>query len=234
MKSASLYSESGAFLPRRCRHSHLWPVTLHKPRSSERFSPVLRRRPPRPGRKPAAPVIPVPPAVYRRPGTRLPRVRPGKPPYTARAPPPGNVPAPRRRAHHAAFVRLTRASLPAPGFLPQPGRKAPALCAPEAPAASPGTAPCLPRPGENRPRRARRGTSPSFRRARPTPAQPPPRAAAFCCAPKGGSNPWAVPAGDRGPLSREFSQNSGVGVLAPKQKKDRPEGRSLVVFLMAI
>ena len=58
--------------------------------------------------------------------------------------------------------------------------------------------------------------------ARLTPAQPPHRAAAFCCAPKGGSNPWAVPAGDRGPLSCEFSQNSGVGVLIPKQKKTAP------------
>ena len=47
--------------------------------------------------------------------------------------------------------------------------------------------------------------------------------AAFRCVPQGGSNPWAVPAGDRGPLSREFSQNSGVGVLAPKQKKTAPK-----------
>lgn len=60
---------------------------------------------------------------------------PRKAPKTARAVPPGHVPAPRRRARHAAFVRLTRASPPAPGFPPPPGRKAPAPRAPEAPAA---------------------------------------------------------------------------------------------------
>ena len=32
------------------------------------------------------------------------------------------------------------------------------------------------------------------------------------------SNPWAVPAGDRAPLSCEFSQNSGVGVWPQKSK----------------
>ena len=42
--------------------------------------------------------------------------------------------------------------------------------------------------------------------------------AALQCGPKGGSNPWAVPAGDRGPLSCEFSQNSGVGVSPQKSK----------------
>lgn len=42
--------------------------------------------------------------------------------------------------------------------------------------------------------------------------------AALRCSPNGGSNPWAVPAGDRGPLSCEFSQNSGVGVWPQKSK----------------
>ena len=60
--------------------------------------------------------------------------------------------------------------------------------------------------------------------ARLTPAQTVRAApAALRCGPKGGSNPWAVPAGDRGSLSCEFSQNSGVGVLVPKQKKTAPK-----------
>ena len=42
--------------------------------------------------------------------------------------------------------------------------------------------------------------------------------AALRCGPKGGSNPWAVLAGGRGPLSCEFSQNSGVGVSPQKSK----------------
>jgi len=185
IKSASLYSENGAFRPRRCRHPHLWPVTLHKPRSAERFSSVSRRRPPYPGNRLAAPAIPVPPAVYRRPVPRLPRVRPGKPPYTARAPPPGNVPAPRRRARHAAFVGLTR---PSPARAPLATRRligTPRLPAPKTPAATPGTAPATRRPAKARPCPPRRGTPPPSRRARPAPAQPPPRAAAFRCAPRG-------------------------------------------------
>ena len=55
--------------------------------------------------------------------------------------------------------------------------------------------------------------------ARLTPAKT--ARAAFRCGPKGGSNPWAVPAGDRGPLSCEFSQNSGVGV-SPQKNKNQP------------
>ncbi len=94
---------------------------------------------------------------------------------------------------------------------------------PEAPAAPPGTAPCPCRPGENRPRRARRGRPPPVRRRPLDSGTAAARAAAFRCAPKGGSNPWAVPAGDRGPLSCEFSRNSGVGVLVPKQKKTAPK-----------
>lgn len=59
--------------------------------------------------------------------------------------------------------------------------------------------------------------------ARLTPAQTA-RAvpAALRCAPKGGSNPWAVLAGGRGPLSCEFSQNSGVGEYHPKNQKQPP------------
>ena len=89
----------------------------------------------------------------------------------------------------------------------------------------------------------RRGTPPPVRLARAAPAKaaraaPPAEAhrrqcaaarlapaqtaravpAALRCAPKGGSNPWAVPAGDRGSLSCEFSQNSGVGASPQKSK----------------
>ena len=69
------------------------------------------------------------------------------------------------------------------------------------------------------PPRARR---PALRLVRAAPAQTV-RAvpAALRCAPKGGANPWAVPAGGRGPLSCEFSQNSGVGV-SPKNQNQPP------------
>ena len=70
------------------------------------------------------------------------------------------------------------------------------------------------------PPRARR---PALRLVRAAPAQTA-RAvpAALRCAPKGGSNPWAVLAGGRGPLSCEFSQNSGVGEYHPKNQKQPP------------
>ena len=66
------------------------------------------------------------------------------------------------------------------------------------------------------PPRARR---PALRLVRAAPAKTA-RAvpAALRCGPKGGSNPWAVLAGGRGPLSCEFSQNSGVGVSPQKSK----------------
>ena len=182
--------------------------------------PVPRRRPPRPGHRPAAPGYTRP----RPPYTAAPaRVYPGKPPYTARAPPPGNTPAPRRRARHAAFVGPTQ---PSPACAPLAARRLaerPRLPRRKRPPFRPAQRPPRAAPAKARPRPARRGTPSPFRRARPAPAQPPPRDAAFRCAPKGGSNPSAVPAGDRGPLSREFSQNSGVGVLAPKQKKTAPK-----------
>lgn len=90
-------------------------------------------------------------------------------------------------------------------------------------AVPPGTAPWPRRLGANRPPRARRGTPPPVRR-RPldSGANRPRRARRAPVCPKGGSNPWAVSAGDRGPLSREFSQNSGVGGIAPKIKNSRP------------
>ena len=163
----------------------------------------------------------MPPRARRPP--RLPRVRPGKP----RKPP-----APRRPAkcrptppRPPRGLCAPHAAKPARARLPTAARKeGSGSPRPEAPAAPPGTAPCPCRPGENRPRRARRGRPPPVRR-RPldsgTAAAP--RLPRSGVTPRGGSNPWAVLAGDRGPLSREFSQNSGVGVLAPKQKKTAPK-----------
>lgn len=178
--------------------------------------PVPRRRPPRPGHRPAARRIPPP---RHAPSPRLPRKAAVYRPRPAAR----QQPAPRRRARHAAFVGPTQ---PSPARAPLAARRLaerPRLPRRKRPTFRPAQRPPRAAPAKARPRPARRGTPSPFRRARPAPAQPPPRAAAFRCAPKGGSNSWAVPAGDRGPLSREFSQNSGVGVLAPKQKKTAPK-----------
>lgn len=185
--------------------------------------PVPRRRLPRPGNKPAAP-------GYTRPVRRIP------PPQAAPSPRPPrkvavyrprpaarHVPAPRRRARHAAFVGPTR---PSPARAPLAARRpegTPRLPAPKAPAVPPGIAPVPRRPGKSPPASAPPKHIAAFMPRPPGSGTAAARAAAFRCAPKGGSNPWAVPAGDRGPLSREFSQNSGVGVLAPKQKKIAPK-----------
>ena len=143
--------------------------------------------------------------------------------FSARPGPPPAAPAARQRARTA------------------PSRPPRGLCAPHAakpararlPAAAREEGSGSPRPGSTR-RVARHSALPAPPRQKPAPRPPrhiavfsprPPgsgtaaaRAAAFRCAPKGGSNPWAVPAGDRGPLSCEFSQNSGVGVLPQKSK----------------
>lgn len=125
---------------------------------------------------------------------------------------------------HAAFVRLTWPSPPAPGFPPPPGRKAPAPRARKRPPRLPALRLARAAPAKTArpaPAEAHRRQCAAARLTPGTAAAPrPPRSGV---SPKGGSNPWAVPAGDRGPLSREFSQNSGVGVLAPKQKKTAPK-----------
>ena len=127
VKSASLYSENGLIRPCRCRPSHLWPVTLHKPRSSERFPSVLGRRPPRPGNRPAVPGYTRP----RPPYTAAPaRAVPASAPESRRIPP---APAARQRARPAP-PRPTRglcgphAAKPRPRPVggPPPGRNAPA------------------------------------------------------------------------------------------------------------
>ena len=80
--------------------------------------------------------------------------------------------------------------------------------------------PCRPAPAA---RRAFPASAPESPENRPRRAVP----AALRCGSKGGSNPWAVPAGDRGPLSCEFSQNSGVGV-SPKKSKSAALFRTAV------
>ena len=97
---------------------------------------------------------------------------------------------------------------------PAPPRPPRGLCAPHAGKPARARLPAAARKegsGSPRPGSARRALVTG---SRPGLAAP----AALRCGPKGGSNPWAVPAGDRGPLSCEFSQNSGVGVSPQKSK----------------
>ena len=111
---------------------------------------------------------------------------------------------------------------------------------PRGPAADPTASlaarapPFAARPGPTRyhaPRRPRAGVPHRSRAACPRPrlptrpsTRPAPRytfplCSAKVCAPGGGgSNLWERYAGDRAPLSREFSRNSGVGVSGPKRK----------------
>ena len=223
-KSASLYSENGPFRPRRCRHSHLWPVTLHKPRSSERFLPVPRRRPPRPGHRPAAPGYTRP----RPPYTAAPaRAFPASTPESRRIPPAPRRPAtcpPRAVAPDTRPLWAPRSQAPpVPRWRPAAWRKGPGFRAENARRSARHNvrrAPPRRKPARVRPAEAHRRLSAAPARLRHSRCLAPPRSVVT---PKGGSNPSAVPAGDRGPLSREFSQNSGVGVLAPKQKKTAPK-----------
>ena len=162
-----------------------------------------RRRPPctRPRRKsrrharPArpvgfGPVCPCAAAPTRRRGTARPRIRarhePGVPAQTRRP-----VFPPRRRPSRAPPVPRRK---PPPRPAPCARRKAAARAA-RGLAARPGA--CPPPQGSDRP-------APGCARARM------PRRLA--CAPKGGSNPRARFARDRGPLSRKFPRNSGPGV----------------------
>lgn len=157
----------------------------------------------------------------RRP-SRLPRVRPGKP----RKPPAPRRPAtcpPRAAAPATRPLCASRGQArPCPASRRRP-EGTPRLPAPKAPAVPPGIAPVPRRPGKSPPASGPPRHTTAFSPHPPGSGTAAARAAVFRCAPKGGSNPWAVPAGDRGPLSREFSQNSGVGVLAPKQKKTAPK-----------
>lgn len=131
-----------------------------------------------------------------------------------------------RRCHPAAGERPARAPAPATGPACPPKRaapffrraaaqRAPRLCPAET-AASPRPV-CLPEgrcprhPGPCRPPRgvpAAAGVRPARARVCPRPPAAPPGV----CPPRGGSNPRARFAGDRGPLSRKFPRNSGPGV----------------------
>ena len=137
-----------------------------------------------------APFAPVPP---RRPAA-------GERP--ARAPAPATGPAcPPKRA--APFFRRAAAHR-APRLCPGGNRRRtpPRVPAGRPPPAPPGALPpaqgCTRRPGD--PTGPHQGV--------PAPA----RRAAWRVPPKGGSNPRARFAGDRGPLSRKFPRNSGPGV----------------------
>ena len=188
------------------------------------------RRPPRPARagkrprlcraapcfRPPAPVFPAflpanrPRKVWNRPGSPAatqiwPHVGPGCPP----CPFPRLLQKP-RRCRHVAPLRPQRSRLSPglrrlPPFPGQPAHRVPRrpplrVCrvAPVPPARAPGYRPALrpdPRPG----------TLSRFARRKSVPRE-------------GGSNLWERYAGDRAPLSREFSRNSGVGVSGPKRK----------------
>ena len=182
-------------------------ITLHTPAQNE---PLL---PPPPLRGPAAAHrVPAPPEKPPpRPPARPAGFGPVRPCAAGATPPPGNgLPAPprppqARRARPNAPPRFSAA--PPPNVRPAcarrkpPPRPAPCACRKDAARATRGLAArprvCPPPQGSDR-------TAPGCARARP------PRRLA--CAPKGGSNPRARFAGDRGPLSRKFSRNSGPGV----------------------
>ena len=172
-----------------------------------------------PRQRAATPALP--PRARRPP--RLPRFRPGKPrkppaprrpatcPLRAAAPATRPLCASRGQARpRPASRRRPEGRLRLPALRKRPPRR-PALRL--ARAAPTKTARAAPAEAHRRQCAAARLTPAQTARAAP---------AAFRCGPKGGSNPWAVPAGDRGPLSREFSQNSGVGVSPPKIKISRP------------
>lgn len=115
----------------------------------------------------------------------------------------------RAGANHSFFPpprRPARAHRPAKAafFGPPPAPRPKAPCAP----------PCRP----TRRARPRRPVSRRAARAVPPAKHTLPLCSVKACAPKGGSNLCGPVAGDRGPLSREFSQNSGVGVSDPKTK----------------
>lgn len=108
------------------------------------------------------------------------------------------------------FCAAAREKPPAPARAP-PGHTAASPCRP-APAQPPGPE-SRPRPAHPPQPRAGRlpGTAPNPRQA--TPAHP--------VYPKGGSDPYSRPLSDRGPVAREFSRNSGVGVIEKAQPKFR-------------
>ena len=179
---------------------------------------------------------PTHPGAKRASFAAAPAARPRRPPCTRPAGKAAAAPAraarriwPRsplcRRCHPAAGERPARAPAPATGPACPPKRAAPFFrraAAQGAPRLCPAETAAAPRPvcppEGRRPRRpglaARPGVCPPPQGPdRPAPgcvrARPPRRLA---CAPKGGSNPRARFAGDRGPLSRKFSRNSGPGV----------------------
>ena len=176
------------------------------PRPARPFAARRAPRPPpraerSPRRRPAARPPPSCPRRARKAARRAakPRRRPFAPPrrnarHSARAAPP----CPPRQAR--AYRRPARED-PAPAH-----RRPPAPAAPRR-APAEGVPPPAPRPP---PGRARRAPLSRFALAKSVLGE-------------GWSDPYRPPAGDRRPLSREFSRNSGGGVSAQKHKK-RPFG----------
>ena len=183
-------------------------ITLHTPEQNEPPLPPPALRGPAAARR-----VPAPAGKARR------CARPARPagfgpvcPCARRAaPPPGNGPPARPRPPQA---RRARQNAP-PRFSAAPPPNARPACARRKP--PPRPAPCARRKAAARAARglaARPGVYPPPQGSdRPAPgcarARAPRRLA---CAPKGGSNPRARFAGDRGPLSRKFPRNSGPGV----------------------
>ena len=95
-----------------------------------------------------------------------------------------------------------------PGKTTRPGKDAARAHRRQPLQACPGTAPgpeSRTRPAH--PPQPRAGRLPG---TAPNPGRPPRHTG---CTPKGGSDPYSRPLSDRGPVSREFSRNSGVGVI---------------------
>ena len=171
------------------------------------------------------------PAPARRippPGTRLPRVYPGKPPYTARAPPPGNTPAPRRRARHAAFVGPTR---PSPARAPLAARrlaKSPRLPRRKRPPCRPAQPPAARRPDEKparvRPAEAHRRLFAAPARLRHSRRPAPPRSAV---PPRGDRIPRLFQLETAAPSRVNFRKIPGWGYWF--QNKKRPPRRTISV-----
>lgn len=175
----------------------------------------------------AAPALP--PRARRPP--RLPRVRPGKP----RKPPVPRRPARARPAPPCPPRGLCapHAANPARARLPAAARKE------GSGSPRPGTTPCPRRPGETtpapRPPRHTAASAPPPVRRRPLDSgtvAAPRRRVPLC--PQGGIESLSCSGWrPRPPLVRIFAKFRGGGI-GSKTKKDRPEGRSLLVSQMAI
>lgn len=171
-----------------------WGETLHTP--PEESPPVVPAAPHR--KEPALP----PRRTARRPVARF---APGKAPVSPQNPVAARVCPPRRNARRSARAAPTcRPAKPAPPAAARGKNPAPAHRHPHPPRAVPRRKVCRRPVG-----RVRR---PPFSRF----------ALVKSVLGEGGSDPYRPPAGDRRPLSREFSRNCRPGVSAPKRKKAPP------------